>query len=696
MACGGSGDTTDTTANTTGGTATATATTAPDVPTSSDTTSPGTTGTSDTPTGPDPGTTTATTDTTAPPATTGETTDDPSTGGSLASCDDGQKNQDETAVDCGGACDPCPDGAACFADADCTAGTCDDLMCGAKRYGVWGLGLIGNKTAYDNFLPAIHGYHFRFSWADYEPTAGGFVGSYVKDDVTTVVVDNLHVGFMMVVAPTSSGNTPDWLFANPHDVPLVQTSTMQTFPHYFDATYQQRYFGMLGALRAEVAGWDQDLRSAVLFWQSAEGSTGDEGPYKGDPPQQYAISDDEWTAFKRDDVWTPMYSDIAADLPTARFMVNQGNDGTNFQWALDNLPGAWLKAGQFTHFYNFSGEGPYAARLQALRDSPPDEHRVRGENEGTTEAPWWMESPAKNTFALACSCLHAGVDILNISPTNALTDHTAYEFFNKYAGIRRPEHGNVGFAALRDMIDLADTVRFPEAEFGPLVAPADKQLYDNRVDLIKNSGDPLALQESRLTKLLLSGKMGQPFLNAARITEIVAAFPDANYTSITEDDVDSYNMDFGVHMIPGNYALFVTQQDPHATSVGVYRQGPMNDSFGRFGRRFASADGKDRMTFAVDPALLGDATYSVRVLVTALDDGAGEWSLRYWDGSAEQTADTVTNTDTGTSITHVFEIPALVAGGHLPASGDLALQHEAGADTTFFVVEVERRAQLSD
>ena len=37
-------------------------------------------------------------------------------------------------------------------------------------------------------------------------------------------------------------------------------------------------------------------------------------------------------------------------------------------------------------------------------------------------------------------------------------------------------------------------------------------------------------------------------------------------------------------------------------SVGVYRQGPMADMFGRFGRRTAAADGMDRMTFAVDPA----------------------------------------------------------------------------------------------
>ena len=62
----------------------------------------------------------------------------------------------------------------CGCDADCDAGTCDDLVCGAKRFGVWGLGLIGNKTAYNNLLPAIHGYHFRFSWADYEPSASGF------------------------------------------------------------------------------------------------------------------------------------------------------------------------------------------------------------------------------------------------------------------------------------------------------------------------------------------------------------------------------------------------------------------------------------------------------------------------------------------------------------------------------------------
>lgn len=705
IACNsGGGDSPDTAATTT-----AAATTSPDE-TGGSTASPDQTGAPPTGTddsGPAPTTTAATTapdpttgdpattdDPTAPSTTSGETTDDPSTGGSLASCADGLKNQDETAVDCGGACSPCPDGAACFVDADCAAAACDDLVCARKVYGTWGLGLIGNKTAYNNLVPAINGYHFRFAWADWQTAPASFDDAYLLDAVTTAVDDGLHVGFMMIVAPTNTGNTPDWLFMAPDDVPLVQTSTMQTFPYYFHPKYKQRYFGMLDALRAEVAGWDPDLRAAVLFWQSAEGSTGDEGPYKGDPPPQYAIDDDAWTAFKRDEVWAPMFADLAADLPTVRFMVNQGNNGENFQWALDNLPGAWLKAGQFTHFYNFAGEGPYAARLQALRDDPPDQHRVRGENEGTIEYPWWMESPPKNYFALACSALHAGVDILNVSPTNALADHAPYAFFNRYAGIRRPQDGNVGFAALRDMVDLADTDRFPEAEFGPLVAMADQQVYNNRVNLIKNGGDPVALQESKLTSLLTSGKMGQPFLNSARITAIRAAVPAANFTSITDKDVDAYNMDFGVNMIRGNYSLWVSQRDPDTTSVGVYRQGPMADMFGRFGRRTAAADGMDRMTFAVDPDLLGDHAYRVRITVTALDAGAGKWSLRYWDGAAEQTADTVTNTNTGKSLAHVFDIDALTAGGHLPLAGDFALQHEAGPDTTFFLVEVERRAQL--
>lgn len=44
-------------------------------------------------------------------------------------CDDGVRNGDETDVDCGGACAPCPDGSMCGSDADCDGGRCVDGVC---------------------------------------------------------------------------------------------------------------------------------------------------------------------------------------------------------------------------------------------------------------------------------------------------------------------------------------------------------------------------------------------------------------------------------------------------------------------------------------------------------------------------------------------------------------------------------------
>ena len=47
-------------------------------------------------------------------------------------CQDGQQNQDETDVDCGGSCpDPCGDGQGCGRNEDCTSGVCEDDVCQA-------------------------------------------------------------------------------------------------------------------------------------------------------------------------------------------------------------------------------------------------------------------------------------------------------------------------------------------------------------------------------------------------------------------------------------------------------------------------------------------------------------------------------------------------------------------------------------
>lgn len=47
----------------------------------------------------------------------------------VSSCDDGVLDGSESAVDCGGTCDPCPLEATCGADLDCASGNCDEGVC---------------------------------------------------------------------------------------------------------------------------------------------------------------------------------------------------------------------------------------------------------------------------------------------------------------------------------------------------------------------------------------------------------------------------------------------------------------------------------------------------------------------------------------------------------------------------------------
>jgi hypothetical protein len=59
---------------------------------------------------------------------------DLSAGGSASAapevtCDNGELDVGESDVDCGGACAPCADGAACAASADCASGRCQDALC---------------------------------------------------------------------------------------------------------------------------------------------------------------------------------------------------------------------------------------------------------------------------------------------------------------------------------------------------------------------------------------------------------------------------------------------------------------------------------------------------------------------------------------------------------------------------------------
>ncbi|WAS91213.1 lamin tail domain-containing protein [Nannocystis punicea] len=96
---------------------------------------PSTGTTTGTTTGDDTTTTTTTGDDTTTTTTTGEdstgTSTTTTTTGEPRLCADGEKNGDETDIDCGGrSCPACVDGAACNVDADCASMSCIDGTCG--------------------------------------------------------------------------------------------------------------------------------------------------------------------------------------------------------------------------------------------------------------------------------------------------------------------------------------------------------------------------------------------------------------------------------------------------------------------------------------------------------------------------------------------------------------------------------------
>ncbi len=62
--------------------------------------------------------------------TSGSCQEDGTCGAGNLRCEDGERNDEETDVDCGGPdCDPCDDGGACMAPTDCASGICDEGVC---------------------------------------------------------------------------------------------------------------------------------------------------------------------------------------------------------------------------------------------------------------------------------------------------------------------------------------------------------------------------------------------------------------------------------------------------------------------------------------------------------------------------------------------------------------------------------------
>lgn len=576
-----------------------------------------------------------------------------------------------------------------------------------EKYGIWGMSKFTSNASWNALLPYIKGYLYRLNWTDIQTGPSTYNWSYFDDQLQHAFDADLWIGFMITTgdsAPISGAN--DWLA----DFVPTFTNDRGTWPYYMDPDYSTYWYEFTDALVEHIRDtYTLAERQKILFMMSAEGSTGDEGPYKGTVPIAYEIDEDdgaEWDQFKRL-YWTHLHDKLAIDLPLTHILINQGNGGDNYQWVVDNLPDAWVKAGNFTHNYSFAGEGPYADRLQVFRNSPLDENRVRGEFEGTDDQTFWQQSTKQNFMCILRSCIHAGIDVFSLSYTTHSTNgygNPAYDFFNQYAGIRNVSESNRGFIAFRDEIDILDTVRFPTGTYGNLVTQNTTQFNNKYNQLIAsecnppnydNCSSPEAI-ESNIVDLYLtdaqSGDVGDyHYLNPTRITNIRNAFPTAVYRQITsEQQLDSYNSPYSASSIPDNYSRFITQYSPNTTSTGGWNKGPVNNYYGRYTRAFnfnLSPESR-KIYLQVDSGLDSGSDNSVTINLIYLDSGTGLFSIECATCKGKSEVSVIQKKNTNVFITKTVTVDKFLFGGNLDNSSDIIIKYLSGDNTDFDSLEI--------
>ena len=614
-------------------------------------------------------------------------------------------------------------------------------------WGVWGGGeLTSDQVSQYKFLK---GWYIVYQWKKLEPQKDNFDWNYFDSQVKFAADHNLAIGFMIWVGPHS----PEWIYNN--GVPKVTSQTVKRsgeFPYYLDKTYKDRYYNMIDKVSDHIKKMPPKMRDQIVMWMAAEGSTGDPQPYKGLlNDSRYTISEQQWFDFKKD-VWTHMYNLNKKENPNVHLLVNQANDGKYFNWLVNNLPGVWMKAGDISHTYQFNGELDFYDRMKKLEARTQQDlsaSRLRGEI--TVQGTWFNQNESWNMYALLTSSLHFGLDIFNAAPKYLQNpgDTSTFNFFNFYAGQKVPSESPGAFCVFKDALDAADTRRFPESKYGPVVDPSKQSTYARELERKKmkairtgeaededNDGEDQGAIESNAKNNNLSDQRIQRILQeyapyGAKRGDFLSDGGDNNESGITEEDVRTTNKkgkpinpkrqqkmaqmqrkgggkdqstsyqkkreanmvvnDIGVNLIPGNYYRYLSQYSPNTTSRGYWRIGPTDQPYGRFARGFDAKNGMTEMFFTLDKDFYkgSSAKQNATIRIIYLDKGTGTWSLNYSDGTAKKEAYKVTCGNTGRWIIKSVPVSAVFAQ-KLERQCDLSIKYLSGDNTIFNSIEVLR------
>jgi hypothetical protein len=554
----------------------------------------------------------------------------------------------------------------------------------------WGVySWTGLKGLNKNNAPHIKGGPMIISWSSLEPQNGKFeFEKEIGDKLKMIEGNNFYTFLKIWVAPattnvtatdTSWNLTPKWLFKN--GVPLVEfpktinpmgTTTIRYFPYYLDEKYKFYFHRMIDAVGKYVLSLPPHLRKRILYIQSAEGSTGDGGPYKGEPVNSaYAISKQQWTDFRLE-TWVKYKSAFSKDgvLQFPLLTNYDANDEKLYDWMLNELPNAaGLKNGMFSHGYQISDAQQRLANFIDFRNKVEARGKVffaRGEMDGEYGKYGWSTKNLKQAmYWSAIYATNGGLTMWNL-PTEACLGEIyvdAIQFFNKYAAETNPEKAKGAFCAFYRGLDASDTTSFPESIYGK----ATKKNSERYINITK-----------------AFSKYGANQADAEKATG----------GGMDNRKAKGYN-DAGWQILKENFQRHITQIEPETTSAAWWQID--TSIYGRYARGFEPATGKNSLYFNLDDKFFGtsplNGLQAIEVSITYRDSDAGSWELKYdATNGTMKTAMTVINSGKGMGVWKTAKVTLSDAylGNRGAKGADFMLVNTGGTNCRFHLIAVDK------
>ncbi len=520
--------------------------------------------------------------------------------------------------------------------------------------------------------PWYKGHVVTVDWREIEPRDGAFDWTALDTAIADVANRDLYVMAMVYTGLKS----PDWIYDR--GVPAVDTDYRagSRYPYYLAPEFRHYFKRMIDRLADHLdRGLPAASRSKLIAVQCPVGASGDPHPYKVAAAERGGglegsfgsgatrIEPEPWFAYQQE-MFQHYYRAFARASPAIHCLFNTIFDPELHAWALEEFPGLWVKTNRIGDRYQNAGEARpdgYQVTLPAVIRSFRNGRAIRARSEmDMTTHGWFKEAPMWNMYWTQLWGLHNGQDMHNQMESDLRQEkyYPAFAFYSAYAGYKDPRDSHGAWCALRDGLDYADTVRFPESQFGAVGGGDNRDRYDAILAAMARFG---------------AAQSPQGF---ARRT---------NWKGM--DDI-------GVEIFAGNFELYLHQVDAQATSQGLWRVGPQEQPYGRFARRFDHASGRDAMYFRIADGFFGEPLrggYPIDVRIVYLDAGRGRWALRYdATGNPEQVALEITKTGSNEWKEARVTLRDAAFENRGPRGADVMLVNLDDEDDTFHLVEITR------